>query len=159
MKNTIIPAQITTVEDKIAGSLSLSQILIMLLPVLISAIVYGLFYPAMKIAPYKMGLILFSIFTCLLLAIRIKEKLVLEWISIFLNFMFRPRLHLYNKNCTEYRDVVMPEYKKEVARLTSKSKQNVANFDLNIKINDLVKLEHLLQTGKLELRYQFDKRS
>jgi len=59
MRTTIIPAQITTIEDKIAGSLNFSQILLLMAPVLWGTLVYTLFSPVMKIAPYKIGLVLF----------------------------------------------------------------------------------------------------
>ena len=54
MRTTIIPAQITTVEDKIAGSLNMTQILILMFPVLWTAIVYLILYPAMKLTLYKL---------------------------------------------------------------------------------------------------------
>ena len=41
MRTTVIPAQITTVEDKIAGSLNLTQILILMIPVFWATIVYA----------------------------------------------------------------------------------------------------------------------
>ena len=40
MRSTVIPAQITTVEDKIAGNFNLVQILLMMAPVLIATLLY-----------------------------------------------------------------------------------------------------------------------
>ncbi len=81
MRTTIIPAQITTVEDKIAGSLNLNQILILMIPVFWAAIVYAFLVPIMKLSTFKLGLILIVAFICLILAFRIKEKIIAEWLS------------------------------------------------------------------------------
>ncbi len=58
MRTRIIPAQITTVEDKIAGSLSMTQILIMMIPVGLTAVIYVLLAPSMKLVSYKLILII-----------------------------------------------------------------------------------------------------
>ena len=55
MRTTIIPAQITTVEDKIAGSLNMTQTLIMMFPVLWTALVYILLFPSMKLTSFNLG--------------------------------------------------------------------------------------------------------
>ena len=91
MRTTIIPAQITTVEDKIAGSLNMTQILILMFPVLWTAIIYILFAPTMKLVAYKLGLIGIVTLICLVLVIRIKDKIVAEWLGVVLRYHFRPR--------------------------------------------------------------------
>ena len=87
MRTTIIPAQITTIEDKIAGSLNMTQILILMFPVLWTALIYILFAPAMKLVPYKLGLIGVVIMICLILVIRIKDKIVAEWLGVVLRHL------------------------------------------------------------------------
>ena len=82
MKTTIIPAQITTVEDKIAGNLNLTQIIILMIPVLWTAFVYVGLPPATKLSLYKLPLILLVVFVCMTLALRIKGKVVYNWLFI-----------------------------------------------------------------------------
>ena len=53
MKVRSIPAQITTVEDKIAGNLNLTQILLLMIPVFWLMIVYTIFPPYMEFSVYK----------------------------------------------------------------------------------------------------------
>mgnify|MGYP000421506105 FL=1 len=154
MRTTIIPAQITTVEDKIAGSLNMTQILILMFPVLWTALIYILFAPAMKLVPYKLGLIGVVTMVCLILVIRIKDKIVAEWLGVVLRYQFRPKYWLYNKNDITNRiiDVLdIPDiaiYK----RKTIKQASNDQKAEINI--SDLVRLEQLIDSGKVAVRYQ-----
>ena len=50
---TVVPAQVTTVEDRIIGNLGFSQILLLIVPVFASAFIFGLFPPFMGGALYK----------------------------------------------------------------------------------------------------------
>ena len=47
MKMTVVPAQVTTVEDRIIGSLGFSQILLLVIPIFVSAGVFALVPPFM----------------------------------------------------------------------------------------------------------------
>ncbi len=156
MRTTIIPAQITTVEDKIAGSLNMTQILILMFPVLWTALIYILFAPAMKLVPYKLGLIGVVIMICLILVIRIKDKIVAEWLGVVLRYQFRPKYWLYNKNDSTNRIIDVPDIpditltpRKAVKKSTNKQKSE-------IDVADLVKLEQLISSGKVAVRYQFE---
>jgi len=83
MRTTVIPAQITTVEDKIAGNLNITQILILMVPVFWTTIVYTLFSPVMRLAWYKIPLVIVVLFLCLILSLRIKGKVLVEWLLVF----------------------------------------------------------------------------
>lgn len=48
MKTTVVPAQITTVEDKIAGSLTFTQIIMLVIPLLTSTAIYVLILPSSR---------------------------------------------------------------------------------------------------------------
>lgn len=154
MRTTIIPAQITTVEDKIAGSLNMTQILILMFPVLWTAIIYILFAPAMKLVSYKLGLIGVVIIVCLILVIRIKDKIVAEWLGVVLRYQFRPKYWLYNKNDIANRIIDVPDIP-DIAiskRKTTKKASNDQKTEINI--SDLVRLEQLIDSGKVAVRYQ-----
>lgn len=154
MRTTIIPAQITTVEDKIAGSLNMTQILILMFPVLWTALIYILFAPAMKIVPYKLGLIGVVIVMCLILVIRIKDKIVAEWLGVVLRYQFRPKYWLYNKNDTTNRIIDIPDIP-DIALVKRKSTKKVSSDQkTEINISDLVRLEQLIDSGKVAVRYQ-----
>ncbi len=154
MRTTIIPAQITTVEDKIAGSLNMTQILILMFPVLWTALIYILFAPAMKLVPYKLGLIGVVIMICLILVIRIKDKIVAEWLGVVLRYQFRPKYWLYNKNDTTNRIIDIPDIPDIAVIKRKTTKKASSDQKTEINISDLVRLEQLIDSGKVAVRYQ-----
>src|SRR3989339_1373948 len=109
MRTTIIPAQITTVEDKVAGSLNMTQVLILMTPILWTAIVYILLMPSMKLTSLKLVLIIISTATSGILALRIKDKIVAEWLGVLLKYRLRPKYYLFNKNDLTNRTIDIPE--------------------------------------------------
>ncbi len=154
MRTTIIPAQITTVEDKIAGSLNFTQILLLMAPVLWGTVVYVLFAPIMKITPYKIGLVLFVTVICLILAMRIKEKIVAEWLGILLSYRLRPKYYLFTKNDLTERVVDLPfiEPVKSFKKASAKShKKDLAE----LSIKELIKLEQALNSKQLAVSFRF----
>lgn len=156
MRTTIIPAQITTVEDKIAGSFNLAQILILMMPVLWTTLVYVVLAPTMKLVSYKLIMILIVTLLCVILALRIKGKIVAEWLGILLNYQLRPKYYLFNKNDLTGRilDIpLIPKIHTSVKKLTHKPIQTDTD---EIDVSDLIKLEQLIHSGKVALRYQFE---
>jgi hypothetical protein len=155
MRTTVIPAQITTVEDKIAGSLSMTQILILITPVLWATLLYVVLIPQMKLSAYKLTLILITSVICIVLALRIKGKVVLEWISILLKYQIRPKYYLFNKNSLCQRQIDIP---KNITseNVTQKNKQLLQTIEpAKLSINDLIKLDTLINSGKLVINLNF----
>ena len=104
MKMTVVPAQVTTVEDRIIGNLGFSQILLLIVPVFASAFIFGLFPPFMGGALYKYIIMASVALLFCILAIRIKGKIVANWIITISRYNIRPRYYLYNKNVTTHRE-------------------------------------------------------
>ena len=155
MRTTVIPAQITTVEDKIAGSLNLTQILILMIPIFWTTIVYTLFFPTMRLALYKFPLILIVLFACLLLSLRVKGKVVLNWLIILLTYNLRPRYYLSNKNDSYLRTLDLPISQKKPLRLLKRTtrdeaKQNVPKFSLR----EFIKFDNLIGNPKYTISYK-----
>lgn len=154
MRTTIIPAQITTVEDKVAGSLNMTQVLILMTPILWTAIVYILLMPSMKLTSLKLVLIIISTTISGILALRIKDKIVAEWLGVLLKYRLRPKYWLYNKNDTTNRTIDIPDIP-DIALVSRKlSKKNVSKHKTEINISDLVRFEQLIESGKVAVRYQ-----
>lgn len=103
MKITVVPAQVTTIEDRIMGNMSLSQLIILLLPVFTGAALFVIFPPVMVSATYKYVLIGMLATTCLIMSIRIKGKIVAFWMVTILRYNLRPQYYLFNKNVTTLR--------------------------------------------------------
>lgn len=159
MKTTIIPAQITTVEDKIAGSLNMTQILILMFPVLWTALIYILLPVPMKLSSYKVGLIAACIFICIVLAIRVKEKIIAEWLGIILKYRLRPKYWLFDKNDLTSRQLDIPDIPNISVSPRKKSARSTRIHAADVAIADLVKVQNLIDTGKVAVRYQFEKKN
>lgn len=157
MRTTIIPAQITTVEDKIAGSLSLTQILMLMFPILWTAFLYILVPPVMVFPAYKLTLTLLVTFISIILAIRIKNKLVLEWLLVLVRFQNRPKYYLANKNSLYQRGLDLPQELVRTEEVISKSPAKIVNKK-ELTIPELVKLESLIESGRLAVHYQVEKK-
>lgn len=156
MRTTIIPAQITTVEDKIAGSLSMTQVLILMFPVLWTALIYILLAPSMKLVGYKLSLILVVTIVCLILALRIKDKIVAEWFGVLISYRLRPKYWLLNKNDTTNRTIDIPELPVEHILTKKHTKKSIKVSAPDIDLLDQLRLEHLISSGKVAVRYQFE---
>jgi hypothetical protein len=104
MKYTIVPAQVTTVEDRIAGNLSMNQLLLLIAPVFLSTVLYVILPPNLHFALYKVGFMLALLILCCLSAIRIKGKILILWIITISRYNLRPKYYLYNKNSLSGRE-------------------------------------------------------
>lgn len=98
MKQTVVPAQITTVEDKIAGNLSFTQLLLLTTPVFLGGAVFILIPPMLGYTVFKLVVATCLAFICIVLAIRIKGKILAQWIAIIARYRLRPQFFLFNKN-------------------------------------------------------------
>ncbi len=94
MKIAIVPAQITSVEDKIIGNLSFSQVMLLICPVFITAASFIFLPPFTSYKTYKLIISLLIATTCIALAVRVKNRLVIEWLSILIRYNSRPTLYL-----------------------------------------------------------------
>ena len=104
MKITVVPAQVTTVEDRVAGNLGFSQLALFALPVFGGALLYAILPPSMEYCLYKIIVIALIAIISGILAIRIKGKIILLWLVTLLRYNLRPRLYLFNKNISCYRE-------------------------------------------------------
>lgn len=98
MKVTVVPAQVTTVEDRVAGNLSFSQLILFAIPVFGGSLLYAILPPFMGASTYKIILIMAFAFICTVLAVRIKGKIVLLWLITLLRYRLRPRRYVFDKN-------------------------------------------------------------
>ena len=121
MKTSVVPAQITTVEDKIAGNLTFTQIVLLVIPLILGTVVYVLTPPSSKVTIIKSIIISILFATFGLLAIRFKGRTIADWLVILLRFGLRPHLYLFTKNDLETRDVIPQEKTKEVKTVKKQS--------------------------------------
>ncbi len=150
MKTQVIPAQITTVEDKIAGNFNLTQILLLMLPVFWAAAIYSLLSPGLQFAWYKLPVILIVFVLCVLLSLRIKGKVLLNWLILIFRYNARPKYYVFNKNENFMRTLNLPLFEKKEKALASKTpvKKEVKRGAPSFSIRDLVRFENLITNPK-----------
>jgi hypothetical protein len=159
MRTTIIPAQITTVEDKIAGNLNFTQIMLLMIPVFWTVLVYVCLSPRMKLSWYKFPLVITVLAVCLILSLRIKGKVVLNWLIVLLRFNLRPGFYVFNKNETYLRTLDLPVIEKPSPKLLQNKakarKEKPAAAEIGEK--ELVKLENLINRKGASLSFKLGK--
>ena len=108
MKSTVVPAQITTVEDKIAGNLSVTQLMLLIAPVLLTGLMFTILPPMLQLTAYKLVVIALFGLACITLAIRIKGELLLHWMVTIAKYNLRPAIHVLDKNDGYLRYIEIP---------------------------------------------------
>ncbi len=141
MKTTTVPAQVTTIEDRLAGNLSLSQLLLLVCPVFVSCAIYVVFPPFLKISIIKICLsVSFFIFFGTM-SIRIKGKIVLQWLILVLRYRNRPRYYLFNKNDSIFRKLEIEPTKSVEPVKAQEIAEQGNNPLINLATPDLARLE------------------
>lgn len=140
MKTTVVPAQITTVEDKIAGSLTFQQIILLVMSLIIGTAIYLLVPPKLHVSAIKAALMLIQFALLGILAIRISGKILAEWLVVYLRYSLRPRVYIFKKSDLAQREVILPifERAKKESAITIKSaakqkKRQLPESNLDLK--------------------------
>jgi hypothetical protein len=112
MKSVVVPAQITTVEDKIVGSLSFSQIILLVFSLIVGTAFYGLIAPKLHLSTFKAILMILQFMFFGGLALRYQGRILADWLILYLRFKSRPRVYTFTKNDLPSR--MQPEAIKEL---------------------------------------------
>ena len=159
MRTQVIPAQITTVEDKIAGSLNLTQITLLIFPAFWTIIVYALFIPRFHLSIYKLPLVILVLLVCLALSVRIKGRVVINWLVTILRYNLRPKYYVFNKNDSFLRTLDLPDFEKKRRTLTKKTTSKEKTKIVSpVSIGNLVKLEGLFANPKYSFSFKSAKK-
>jgi len=146
MRTRVIPAQITTVEDRIAGSLNLNQLFLLMIPVFWATIEFVILPPKLHVTLLKVVIALLIAGVCGILALRIKGKVIINWLIILLRYNLRPRWYVLNKNDAYLREMHLPVFEKRQSRLFRKKKA-VAKDEKSLQqivLSDIIRLEQLI---------------
>lgn len=158
MKTTVVPAQITTVEDRIAGNLTFMQIIMLVIPLITGTAVYVVIPPGSHFSPIKLVLIGLQFLVFGTLAIRIKGKILIDWLVILLRFKMRPRIYIFTKNDLSSRAdeaVITIEEKKKAVVKEIKQKKELGH---TISLEDQSKIDRLLDNPSLNFRFGIAKK-
>jgi hypothetical protein len=155
MRQTIVPAQVTTVEDKIAGNISFKQLLLLVTPVFFGGALYVLLPPFMGYTSYKIALWAIFALTCGMLAIRVKGRLIVEWLVIRGRYNSRSSHFVYNKNTTSMRPepVEIP-----TAKITQPVMSETVLVQEELADDSLHRLEQILLEPKANLIFRTTKK-
>lgn len=157
MKVTVVPAQVTTVEDRIAGSLGLSQLVLLATPIFGGSALYVVLPPVYHNALYKLIVITLLLLLCGLLAIRIKGKIVLFWLITLLRYNIRPRYYVYNKRSLhgreDYRNRAVSEPETAPTK-RSRKKQHITHLSMA----EIMKLQNIIENPAANLMFETNKK-
>lgn len=156
MRTTVIPAQITTVEDRIVASLNLTQIILLLSSLFVATFIYATFPPSLTFSIYKIPLFILTFTTFGALALRIKGKVVINWLLILSIYYLRPQYYVYNKNDLTTRTIGFV-VKKNKAHARARAKVKEVAKTNNLSISDLVQIETALANPKTSFSVKFRK--
>lgn len=98
MRVTAVPAQVTTVEDRIMGNLGFSQLVLFILPVFVGAGLFIILPPVMHGSLYKYIVMAVIATISSVLAIRIKGKIILLWLITIIRYNNRPKFYVFQKS-------------------------------------------------------------
>jgi hypothetical protein len=153
MKTAIVPAEITSVEDRVAGSLSMSQLLLLAMPVFGGSLIYVLLPPLLSGSSFKIALIAALAAVFGILAIRIKDQLLLFRLIVLIRYNLRPRFYIFNKNDLYLRATPKSVPEEAPAKETTPVKQKESATELQLDIADVVKLEQLMANPEANVRF------
>src|SRR3989338_2066847 len=153
MRTTVIPAQITTVEDKIAGNLNFTQLILLVIPLIINCLVYTLLPERMHLNQFKIILMLASFFIFAILAIRVRGKVLVNWLILIVQYNLRPKYYIFNKNDLSGRKIEITLGKEVADAKTTR----VTITRESSAFSDLANLEKLLTKKTASIRFKPNK--
>lgn len=149
MKTSTVPAQVTTVEDRVAANLSLKQLVILISTVFIGVLQFLLFLPAVSINPIKAVVMLVSLSLGLLAAVRVREQLMLDWSTLLAKYIFRPKYYIINKNDEYLRQELCDRSKPKTETKATPNKFKT----ITLPLGKAVKLQGYITENKLSLSF------
>lgn len=149
MKTTVVPAQITTVEDKIAGSLTFMQIILLVFSLIFGTVLYAMIGPKLHLTSLKLVLIAIQFGFFGGLALRFKGRILAEWLIIYLRYTSRPRIYIFTKNDLTAREIIHPEIEKPIKQKVKSAAEVKGNK--NPTHNEHLNLRGLLESPALAM--------
>jgi hypothetical protein len=159
MKTTVVPAQITTVEDRIMGNLTLQQMVLLVTPVFVNFVLFALLPSSMHMNSYKVVTMSLVVAVCALLAVRVKGKILLIWLVTITRYNSRAHYYVFDKNDVYLRESMESA---EVAQ-----EEEVLSHDLEVEpikklpvmsIADVAKLEGIIANPAAKLSFKLNKK-
>lgn len=158
MKTAIVPAQVTTVEDKVAGNLGLTQLVLLVAPLFIGSGIYALFPPVLELSLFKIVATVLLGMACCSLAIRIHGELLLHWVIALTKYNSRPRYYVASRNSTFGRDATKPDIAGLEPETATEPIQAQKRQSLALSLADISNIENLLTNPSANVKFLTDKK-
>ena len=159
MKTAIVPAQITTIEDKIAGNLTLQQMILLASPVFIDFVLYAVLPTPFKLQVYKFALMAIVTIIFDLLSIRFRGKILLVWAATLLRYNNRPLYYVFNKNNPHLRSVTVQSVQDlEIQQEAQDTGREVKQSLSRLTQEDIFKLERIIANPSSNLSFVTSKK-
>jgi hypothetical protein len=158
MKTATVPAQVTTVEDKIAGNLTLQQAALLGGPVFLDFAIYMVLPSMFRLNAYKLVLMAIITSTADVLAIRVRGKILLVWAITMFRYNSRPRYYVFNKNNSHLRTELSRPNIKTPAPIISHTKKADQRSSQQLSEEDIFKLESALVEQLASIRFATSKK-
>ncbi|MEI7690716.1 MAG: PrgI family protein [bacterium] len=156
MKTSVVPAQITTVEDKIVGNLTFNQILMLVVSLVLGTTVYLLIPPISQLSVIKLAIIVPQFLIFGLLTLRIKGRTGADRLVIIIRYRLRPHLYVFTKNDCITRDIIPIDVIKKKIK-SRKIEQNKGQIPAHLEFDQYL-LDRLLSDPSLMIRVELGKK-
>jgi hypothetical protein len=125
-----------------------------MVPVFSSAITYAVLLPQFDFSVYKLIFIGVITIFAITLAIRVKEKILLDWLLLITKYNLRPKLYLFNKNDSMFRKVEVPLQASKVPLPKAKESQEKIAITpiITENLKPFIELEYALATQSLSFK-------
>jgi len=157
MKRSIVPAQITTVEDKVLGNLSPMQAGLISVPLVVGVLFYVVLPKHFHFETYKLALLLGLELIGATLSIRVNDQMLAFWLAMRLQYNLRPRYYIYNKNDTYLRNIPAEQ---EAPAVSDEKDQTATKQVLlpKMPISAAVRMEEIMADASVNLRLRTGKK-
>jgi len=157
MRITVVPAQITTVEDRVAGSLTFVQIVLLVISLVIGAAIYSGMAPKIHFSSVKLTLIALDFLIFGVLAIRWGGKIIADWLIIYLRYSARPRRYIFTKNDLIHRDIII-ETTKEIVKVNAQAAEKKTKKQKMLTLLEQSKMDQLFAENALSVSFKISKK-
>ena len=114
----------------------------------------------MSFVAYKLVLSVVVLVVCAILSLRIKGKVVVNWLSVLCRYNLRAKYFVYNKNEVYLRNLYLPQTLKTsaVKEERIKTETNVQTALVIDQVKNLMSLENFIKNEEIDFRYKIGKK-
>lgn len=156
MRISIVPAQITTVEDKIAGNISVQQAFLLGTPLIFGFLLALLIPPTGQFVSYKAVIVITLFLLMGPLAIRVKDRIIAQWVRLIIIYMLRPSYYVYDKNSIYLRDCEAPTKTAEHGDVYTIRSAPLPSPKINSK--EHLRLESVTKDARTNLHFKINRK-